>query len=241
MSFLIPEWPAPSQIRAVTTQRHNGHSLPPFDTNNLGLHVGDNPHHVANNRQALVSVLQLPAEPFWLEQTHSTHCVIVEEEDSNRQADAAISRSKQGVLAIMTADCLPILLCNKQGTEIAAIHAGWRGLAAGVIENTLAKLESNASDIMAWIGPSICGSCYEVGDEVRTACLSSRPFADQFFIARQEKWLADLPRIAEHILKNAGIDAIYLSHQCTYENINDYYSWRREAQTGRIASLIWFN
>lgn len=240
MPFTHPDWPAPKRIRALSTRRHPGVSLSPYDSNNLGLHVHDDPEHVMANRKALVQSLQLPAEPQWLGQTHTSQCVIVEQ-DSNRQADAAITRSSAHVLAIMTADCLPVLLCNRQGNEIAAIHAGWRGLVNGIIENTVQTLNSHPHDMMAWIGPAICGSCYEVGDDVREAYLGTYPFSNTFFTPRNNKWLIDLPGIAEYVLNNLGITAVYSSRECTFEKKTDYYSYRREAQTGRIATLIWFN
>ena len=237
---LNPQWPAPSNISAVTTYRYPGSSLAPFDFNNLGIHVGDNLSHVQTNRQALLQALQLPSEPEWLDQTHSTECVIVEKE-TNRQADAAITRSPNHVLAIMTADCLPILICNQQGTEIAGIHAGWKGLANGIIENTLKKMDSPASELMAWIGPAICQECYEVGDDVRDMFLSNYAFAADYFKKFNNKWLINLPYLAEKILSKEKIQAIYQSEACTYENKNHFYSYRRDGQTGRMASLIWFN
>ena len=154
LSNLLSNWPAPINIRALTTTRLGGESLPPYDNNNLALHVGDNADHVLKNRLALVNSLHLPGEPIWLEQTHSNHCVVVEDEP-NRVADAAITRCKQFPLSIMTGDCLPILLCDKAGTEIAAIHAGWRGLVNGIVENTLSKMLNHSETLIAWIGPAI--------------------------------------------------------------------------------------
>jgi len=240
MPFLQAEWPAPRNIRAVSTRRYPGVSLPPFDSNNLGLHVNDNPEHVLANRLALVDALRLPSEPQWLEQTHSTDCVVLEE-DANRKADAAVTRSATQVLAIMTADCIPVLLCNRQGSEIAGIHAGWRGLVNGVVESTLDTLNSEAGDLMAWIGPSICGACYEVGDDVRNAYLDVYAFSEDFFTPHGDKWLVDLPGIAASALNKLGVSAVYSSRECTLEKKSDYYSYRRDGQTGRIATLIWFN
>jgi YfiH family protein len=236
---LIANWPAPANIKALTTQRGAGVSLAPYHSNNLAFHVADNIEHVKQNRQSLVDSLQLPAEPAWLEQTHSHDCVVVEE-DSLRVADAAITRSRQQVLAIMTADCLPILLCNQQGTEIAAIHAGWRGLLNGIIDNTVDKMQSKSSDLMAWIGPAICRNCYETGHEVKEAFIQRYPYTHDAFHTCASSLYADLPKLAELVLQGLGIDAIYHSKICTFEQENTFYSYRRAAQTGRMATLIWF-
>ncbi|WP_133138662.1 peptidoglycan editing factor PgeF [Legionella genomosp. 1] len=239
MTYLQANWNAAANVRAVTTTRLQGFSQHPFDKNNLGQHVGDNPEHVQANRASLVDSLKLPADPEWLEQTHSTDCVIVEQ-DNNRQADAAITRSNQRVLAIMTADCLPILLSNTQGDEVAAIHAGWRGLANGIIENTLAKMTSKPQDLIAWVGPAICQSCYQTGPEVYDCFLTQYLFAHDCFLADDSKWRANLSAIAEKILAHHHVAQIAQSNVCTFEQKNEFYSYRRAAQTGRMATLVWF-
>ncbi len=240
MPNLLANWPAPPSIRALTTTKISGHSEPPYDSNNLGFHVGDNEQHVRANRLALVNALRLPNEPIWLEQTHTNHCVVVES-DTNRVADAAVTRHQELPLAIMTADCLPIMLCNDQGTEIAAIHAGWRGLVNGIVENTLAKMHSAPSSLMAWIGPAICQSCYQVGQEMHQAYIRQYPYTKDTFHHQGSDCYANLPKMAEMILNAQGINAVYQSKACTYELKNKFYSYRREAQTGRMATLIWFN
>ena len=240
MKTKLANWPAPKNITALSTTRLSGFSQFPYDSNNLGLAVGDNEHHVIQNRQQLIEYLHLPGEPQWLRQTHSTHCVLVEE-DSNRDADASISRSGKHPLVILTADCLPITLCNKQGNEIAAIHAGWRGLVNGIVENTLSKMHSKASDLLAWVGPAICQKCYEVGDEVYQTFTSKYPESKNAFKPVNSKWLANLPQIAELVLNSCGINAVYQSGLCTFELENELYSYRRNSQTGRIGTLIWFN
>lgn len=241
LANLYANWPAPSTVSALTTMRTSGFSKAPFDANNLGLHVGDDEISVSANRQALKSSLELPSEPEWLEQIHSNLCVLVEEE-KNRTADAAITRSPQHTLAIMTADCLPILLCNQQGTEIAAVHAGWRGLVNGVVENTVSKMLSKPAELLAWIGPGICQSCYEVGDEVLQAYQDRYPFAtSSFLLNEKKKWQVNLPQLAEKILHNLGVFSVFQSNICTFEQKNEFYSYRRESQTGRMATLIWFN
>lgn len=240
LANLYANWIAPKNITALTTLRTEGCSVRPYDSNNLGLHVGDESASVHYNREQLSKTLQLPRDPEWLEQIHSTRCVVVEN-DSLRQADAAITRSKCHVLAIMTADCLPILLCNQQGNEIAAIHAGWKGLVNGIVEETLTKMLSARTDLIAWIGPAICKSCFEVGDEVREMYQANYSFAGDYFKKHQQKWLADLPRLAEKILNKEDVNRVYQANACTFERKNELYSYRRESQTGRMASLIWFN
>lgn len=240
MNNLIAHWPAPTHIRALTTSRAIGHSVAPYQSNNLALHVGDNAATVLANREQLKQNLQLPKEPIWLEQTHSNRCIIVEE-DSNRDVDAAITRQMNTPLAIMTADCLPILLCDQQGQEIAAIHAGWRGLMHGIIENTLTKMQNPSNHLLAWIGPAICQTCYEVGPEVQQAFTNHLPAAEIAFRPQGDRFYADLAKIAELILTAAGVCAIYHSHACTYESVDQFYSYRRSAQTGRMATLIWMN
>lgn len=240
MTFSPANWPAPANITALSTTRLKGYSTSPYDHNNLGFHVGDNPEHVQQNRSSLVAQFNLPNDPVWLEQTHSTDCIIAEI-DTHRQADAAITQSLMHPLVILTADCLPITLCNKQGTEIGAVHAGWRGLFNGIVENTLDKMISTTDELMAWIGPAICQSCYEVGEEVYNAFTSKHPSTAMAFKPVQHKFLANLPMIAEIVLRSNGVEAVYQSDLCTFELKNEFYSYRRAAQTGRIGTLIWFN
>lgn len=240
MKNLIANWSAPKNISALSTTCVAGYSQAPFACNNLGLGIGDHEEHVLQNRKQLIADLQLPAEPQWLVQKHSTLCVLVEEEQE-RIADAAITRSTKHPLVILTADCLPIMLCNTQGTEIAAIHAGWKGLAHGIIENTLKKMNSNKADLLAWIGPAICQRCYEVGEEVYQTFTHHYPQSQEAFLPQGTKWLANLPRIAELVLNAQGVKAVYQSQLCTFERKNEFYSYRRSSQTGRIGTLIWFN
>lgn len=240
MKLLAAQWAAPPNIRAVTTTRDGGVSQADFAAFNLGAHVGDDAIHVATNRSILRDALHLPSEPIWLNQTHSTRCVLVESPDVNRNADAAITRQPKHVLAIMTADCLPIVLCDQQGTEIAAIHAGWRGLAQGILDNTTMLMQNAMQQCIAWIGPAICGRCYETGAEVLDQFVTHYPFAPQAFTRIDQQWYADLPKMATLILNELGIGAVYPSHACTFEENSQYYSYRRAAQTGRIATLIWF-
>lgn len=240
MKTKLAHWAAPKNITALSTTRFSGFSHAPYDSNNLGLGIGDNDQHVLQNRLQVTELLSLPGEPQWLRQTHSTNCVVVEE-DANRDADAAITRSKKHPLAILTADCLPIMLCDIQGTELAAIHAGWRGLVGGIIENTLAKMHSKPSNLLAWIGPAICKKCYEVGDEVYESFAKKHPLTKEAFKPIDSKWLANLSLIAEMVLHAQGINSVYQSELCTFESENELYSYRKHSQTGRIGTLIWFN
>jgi hypothetical protein len=167
-------------------------------------------------------------------------CVIVEEDD-NRIADAMITRKKNTPLSIMTADCIPIVLCNQLGTEIAAVHAGWKGLANGIIENTITKMHSPSNNLIAWIGPGICQSCYETGQNIQEIYVRHYPYTKTTFKNHGSRCYTDLPKIAELILHTEGINAVYQSNACTFERKNDFYSYRRETQTGRMATLIWIN
>lgn len=241
MNVKNANWTAPKNISALTTTRFGGYSQGPYASNNLATHVGDNLQNVEKNRQQLIERLGLSHEPIWLEQTHSTVCVVAEQ-DNNRNADAAVTRSKHCPLVILTADCLPITLCNRQGTEIAAIHAGWRGLYHGIIENTLKKMQSDPSDLLAWIGPAISQEHYEIGEEVYEAFTNNNvKNSTAFKPVAEKKWLANLPMIAEFTLDSLGINSIFQSNLCTFTLKDELYSYRRASQTGRIATLIWFN
>jgi len=239
MNYLHNQWQTPENIMAVTTTRIGGISSSPYASNNIALHVGDDATAVNANRQSLSALLHLPGEPAWLEQTHSSRCIVIEEEAS-RSADAAITRTQDTPLAIMTADCLPILLCDKNGTEIAAIHAGWRGLVNGIVENTLIKLQQPMANYYAWIGPAICQNCYNVGDEVIDACMSRYSFANLSIATIAGKMHVNLPKLAELILYAYGIRTITQSNICTFEAADQFYSYRRDGKTGRMVSLIWF-
>jgi len=234
--YIHADWPAPRFISALTTTIYPGFSLPPYAHNNLALHVDDSSEDVLLNRHALCQNLALPGEPFWLNQTHSTLAVVVEE-DNNRNVDAAITRKQDTPLVILTADCLPIVLCNTDGSEIAAIHAGWRGLLQGIVQNTLGKMYTKPQALMAWIGPAICQNCYEVGDEVRAQFTAQYPFTSKAFKGRY----ANLPKMAEMLLFELGVHQVYQSGVCSFEEKNRCYSYRRAAQTGRMGTLIWFN
>ena len=244
--YLKANWPAPNHVIALSTTRDGGVSLPPYDSNNLALHVDDNATHVQMNRQRLQKQFNLTAEPAWLSQTHSNHCVIVEEDD-NRVADASITRQPNRALAILTADCVPIVLCNQEGTEIAAIHAGWRGLANHIIEKTLDKMQAQPETLMAWVGPCICEQCYETGDSLQKTFVEVYPYTDTAFHIQNNRIHTNLPLIAELVLKQCGVPFVYQSGQCTFEPLhcndtkNKYFSYRQQQKTGRIVTMVWFN
>jgi hypothetical protein len=236
-----PNWSAPATIQAFCTTRLGGVSTAPFDSLNLALHVGDDPARITQNRKMLREQLKLPAEPCWINQTHGTQTVILEQ-DVSRDADAAVTRVAGTIAVVMTADCLPILLCNRAGSEVGAIHAGWRGLQAGVVQSALAMMNSPNHQLMAWIGPGISQACFEVGDEVRTAFIDSMPDAQTFFSAnRRGHWQCDLAGLAEQVLKAQGVGEVGRDAHCSYRDADRFYSYRRSATTGRMAALIWIN
>ena len=234
-------------MRAFTTTRAGGFSAPPYASLNLGLHVGDDDSCVARNRAEVARRLSLPQEPGWIRQTHSTRATLLESEsesetESGREADAAITRQAGIVAAIMTADCLPVLLCNREGTEVAALHAGWRGLQAGIIDATLARMQTPASELLAWIGPGISQAHFEIGTDVHDAFVGADTGAAAYFRAnRPQHWLCDLGGLAEAVLRDAGVASVTRSEHCTYRDAGLFYSYRREATTGRMASLIWIS
>lgn len=236
-AWLIPDWPAPANVRAVCTTRAGGCSRGAFAGLNLAAHVGDDPEAVARNRARLRSALQLPGEPAWLEQVHGAE-VIDASLPEPRRADAGFTRNPGVVCAVLTADCLPVLLCAAAGSRVAAVHAGWRGLAAGVLENAVAALEK--SHLMAWLGPAIGPRAFEVGAEVRRAFVATHPeCAPAFAPADGGKWRADLYALARLALRRAGVDEVYGGGECTYGDAGRFYSYRRGGVTGRMASLIW--
>jgi YfiH family protein len=238
-----PDWPAPTNVKALQTTRNgfaanHGISLPPFSSFNLGSHVSDLPEHVAANRALLTQTL--PQAPAWLNQIHGIEVVDAAGVSYPVDADASYTRTRGAVSVVMTADCLPLLFCDRAGTMVAAAHAGWRGLCNGVIEATAAKMACPASEILVWLGPAIGPAEFEVGDEVRAAFIAHDAAASLAFNAKSEgKWLADIYLLARQRLHTLGITAIYGGDQCTVTQGETYFSYRRDGQTGRLASLIW--
>lgn len=237
MTPILPDWPAPARVKSLMTTRAGGVSQAPWASLNLGDHVGDDPAHVAANRARLRQ--SLPADPGWLRQVHSARVVELGR-DANLEADAAVARQPGQVCAMLTADCLPVLFCDRAGSVVAAAHAGWRGLADGVLEATVAAMRVAPEGVLAWMGAAIGPQAFEVGDDVREAFVARHPEAAAAFAPHAPgKWLADLYRLARVRLDHAGVHAIYGGGRCTYQEADSFYSYRRDGVTGRMASLIW--
>lgn len=238
--WIVPDWPAPPSVRAGITTRHGGVSLPPYATLNLGDHVGDKPEAVRENRQRLRRQQQLPSEPVWLRQVHGVTVVDAATAHEAPEADASFTTHANIVCAVMTADCLPLLLCNRRGSVVAAAHAGWRGLLDGVIEATVLRMNVAADDLLVWLGPAIGPDAFEVGDEVRDAFIAHDAAASAAFKpSANGRWLANIYQLARQRLGRLGVTAIYGGQCCTWSDAERFYSYRREGVTGRMASLIW--
>ncbi len=236
--WLTPDWPAPANIHAATTLRTGGVSVMPYDSLNPATHVGDDANCVRENRHRIKTMLALPAEPVWLEQTHSNLVINAGQATTLQQADASYTNAAGVVCAVMTADCLPLLICSTDGKKIAAIHAGWKGLLAGIVSNTLAALAT--TDVLVWLGPAIGADCFEVGAEVRTAFVEKfAPFTAGFTQTSEHKYLANIYQLARIELAARGVEAVYGGDFCTFTDTERFYSYRRDAQTGRMATLIW--
>lgn len=239
--WVTPNWPAPASVTAFTTTRQGGHSRPPWDGLNLARHVGDDADAVAHNRALLRQTAKLPTAPRWLNQVHGTTVVTTADlRAGTTRADGVVSDVPNRVCAVLTADCLPVLLCDRAGTEVAAAHAGWRGLAAGILEATIAAFSAPEHELLAWLGPAISARHFEVGEEVREAFVKqNRRAADAFSLAREGHWWADLYGLARQRLTALGVRDIYGGDFCTYRDARRFYSFRRDGITGRMASVIW--
>jgi hypothetical protein len=246
--WIVPDWPAPPNVAALFTTRDGGTGSSPsaYASFNLGDHVGDDPMTVKQNRAALRRFL--PNEPRWLKQVHGTSIVRVDGHDcaappsAPPMGDAAFSRQPGTICGVLVADCLPILLCDHAGTVVAVVHAGWRGLAEGVIERTVSAIGALPSPLMAWLGPAIGPNHFEVGEEVRSAFMTNDKQSSAAFIphsSREDKWFADLFLLARQRLQKAGVTDIYGGGICTFSNPARFYSYRRDGDTGRMAGLIW--
>lgn len=239
-SLIFPDWPQPKNIGACSTLRIGGISLSPYDSFNLGAHVGDERACVEENRRLLCEYAQLPEMPLWLEQVHGTDVITLShQENQSITGDALYSATAKKVCAIMTADCLPVLLTTVDGQEVGAAHGGWRGLYQGVLESTLAQFKAPRSQIMAWLGPAIGPSAFEVGSEVRQAFIEKNSAFNSAFISHKDKYLANIYMLARIILVESGVTQIYGGDFCTVTESARFFSYRREQKTGRMASLIW--
>ena len=238
--FIFPDWPAPANVRAAVTTRTGGVGHAPYDSFNLGTHVGDDLAAVLENRAHLRTALALPAEPVWLKQVHGVAVVDASQGSVEAEADGAFAAQPGAVCVVLTADCLPVLLCNREGTKVAALHAGWRGLAGGVIEAGVKALGVPGNDLLAWLGPAIGPANFEVGAEVRAAFVQHDTQAAQAFrVAREGKYLADIYLLARQRLQRLGVEEVYGGEFCTVTDNARFFSYRRDGVTGRMASLIW--
>ena len=240
MSLIVPDWQVPANVCACSSTRQGGVSQAPWDSLNLGAHVGDELQHVQTNRQRMLELADLPSMPQWLEQVHGTEVLTLDwKVPASLRADAAYTRTPGVVCGVMTADCLPVLFCSQDGQEVAAAHAGWRGLCNGVLEETIKAFSAPPSQIVAWLGPAISTDAFEVGPEVREAFIAQNPGDSTAFRPAGEKFYADLWQLAKHRLQACGVRHVWGGGQCTYSQPEQFFSFRRDGVTGRMASLIW--
>ncbi len=252
-NYLVPDWPAPAAVKAFSTTRVGGMSRGTYQEFNLASHVGDCSKAVKKNRDLLLKQLNLPSEPFWLSQIHSTQILDLSSikasdwsqsarrsSSKSFEADASYTQRANQVCVVMTADCLPILLCDRQAYWVAAVHAGWRGLAAGILEKTVAQYSGDTSQLIAWIGPAISAKHFEVGEEVRQAFGLSDAESLNFFESKGEThYHCDFIGLCQHILSKLNVKS-YGGQWCSYSD-QRFYSYRRDGETGRMASLIWID
>lgn len=239
VGVFTPDWPLPPGVRAASTTRQGGVSVGAFGGFNLGDHVGDDPRAVAANRAALVSALRLPAPPVWLSQVHG--CAVAGPDDPpGSTADARYADRPGVVCAVLTADCLPLLLCSDDGREVAAVHCGWRGLAAGIVGMAVGRFAAAPASLRAWLGPAIGALAFEVGDEVRERFVAADAGAGVCFVpGRAGRWLADLPALTRRALAAVGVQRVHGGEACTVGEPERFFSYRRDGVTGRMASLVW--
>jgi YfiH family protein len=239
-AYLTPDWPAPSRVRAAFTLRAGGVSVAPFASLNLGAHVGDDPQAVLENRARVVQLLELPAEPAWLEQVHGTQVTDLDGRRACGGTDAAVTHVAGRICAVQVADCLAVLLAARDGSGVAAAHCGWRGLASGVLEATVRALGTDAGALYAWLGPAIGPAAFEVGEEVRAAFLAQDARAAAAFCQNPRgRWQCDLYQLARARLAALGVQAVFGGGLCTYSEPARFFSFRREARCGRMAALVW--
>jgi YfiH family protein len=238
--WIVPDWPASPRVCALVTTRTGGVSRGSFASFNLGTRVGDDPAAVEHNRAILRR--HLPGDPVWLQQVHGIGVVDAESAGAVPRADGAVARTRHGVCAVLTADCVPVLLAHRSGAAVGIAHAGWRGLAGGVIEATLARMAVAPAEVIAWLGPAIGPRAYEVGPDVYDAFVAPDPGAKAAFEPREEgKFGADLHALARRRLATAGVTAVYGGGFCTFSDAGRFFSYRRERVTGRFATLIWID
>lgn len=238
LDLIQPDWPAPDNVRAFTTTRKDGFSKDPWNSLNLGIHGGDDTQHVRQNRLKLQKLL--PTEPYWLDQVHGKHVVTLNEKSTTgSNADGAVATRAGQVCAVLHADCLPVLFCNRAGTKVAAAHAGWRGLVAGVLHATILTMACKPGELMAWLGPAIGPGAFEVGADVRDMFIDADTDNRHAFRQHGDRWLADLNQLARLALTKAGVKQVSGGHYCTYTEKDKFFSYRRDGVTGRMATMIW--
>ncbi|MDN3515991.1 peptidoglycan editing factor PgeF [Aquisalimonas lutea] len=238
--WIEPDWPAPARVQSVSTTRRCGVSAPPYASLNLGRHTRDNPLAVARNQQCLRRAAGLPGRVFWLRQVHGTRVVAAHDSDPEPEADAVWTDRPGLPCGVLTADCLPVLLCDRAGTRVAVAHAGWRGLAGGVLEATVAALDVAPAELVAWMGPAIGPGHFEVGDEVRSAFLDADDGAETAFRAsRPGHWYADLYQLGRRRLGRLGVADVSGGGFCTHAEADRFFSYRRDGETGRMGTVIW--
>ena len=238
--WIVPDWPAPLRVRAFVTTRTGGVSEGAYASMNLGMSSGDDAQRVARNREIVREVL--PESPRWLAQVHGTHVFELDrdEEAGRPKADAAVSRQRNRVCAVLTADCMPLLLCDLRGSAVAVAHAGWRGLAAGVVENAFGSIGARPEETIAWLGPTIGPAAFEVGPEVREVFVAHDARAGSAFVEhRPGKYMADLYALARQRLGGLGVSGVFGGGFCTYQETDRFFSYRREKQSGRMGTFIW--
>ncbi|MEX2480804.1 MAG: peptidoglycan editing factor PgeF [Gammaproteobacteria bacterium] len=242
LRIITPEWPAPATVRAAFTTRHGGLSRGPWRSFNLAAHVDDDPRAVAGNRALLQSTLGLTRPPCWLAQQHGATVARFDAPPAAAPvADAAITRQPNLACAVLVADCVPVLLCARDGSEVAAVHAGWRGLDAGIVARAVASFHLPAAALHAWIGPCIGTAAYRVGSELVTRFTSRDAAAAACFHRIEAHWHLDLQALARQQLAAAGVGAIAALSRCVFDDADDFFSFRRDRTTGRMAAMIWVN
>ena len=242
LPHITPDWPAPQNVRAAVTTRVGGVSVGCYSSLNLGSHVGDDPAAVAENRRRVERALKLPRTPTWLDQVHGTNVVEAGEYEEPPTGDASFGTRPGVVCAVLTADCLPVLLCDDQGGGVAAAHAGWRGLGEGVLSETVQTLGFAPERLLAWLGPAIEPSAFEVGDEVREHFVNRDPrFAEAFERNMRRRWQADIYALARVELRRLGVERIYGGGFECFADHERFFSYRRDKQTGRMATMIWLS
>ena len=243
LPIIIPDWPVPEFVKSLSTCRTGGVSKAPFNSFNLAHHVGDNRESVNHNRMILRRDWLLPDEPHWLNQTHSTNVLELTDKTTDVDADAAWTEQKDTICVVMTADCLPLLVFDASQERVAAIHAGWRGLADGIIENTLDAMEVVPEHTSVWLGPAIGPDAFEVGTDVRDTFTGIAPEASTCFLPseNEDKFLANIYQLAGLRLQQYGITSIQGGSYCTVSSADRFFSYRRDGQTGRMATMIWLS